>query len=99
MRKPAIGTRHAMNIAARKTPSSVCDWIEGSRTDSGWMSGFERTSSGQRKSFHDARTAKTETLNSERSGDGRVFSYSHESAAASFSQLLVSGHGDADLRP
>ena len=50
-----------MNIAARKTPSSVCDWIVGSRTESGCLFGFVSTSSGQRKSFHDASTAKTET--------------------------------------
>src|ERR1700740_494872 len=50
-----------MNIAARKTPSSVWDWIDGRRTDSGWMSGFASTSNGQRKSFHEASTAKTET--------------------------------------
>ena len=50
-----------MNIAARKTPSSVCDWIVGRRTDSGCRSGFVSTSSGQRKSFQDASTAKTET--------------------------------------
>ena len=29
-----------MNSAARKTPSSVCAWIVGSRTDSGCLSGF-----------------------------------------------------------
>ena len=50
-----------MNIAARKTPSSVCDWIVGRRTESGCLFGFVSTSSGQRKSFHDASTAKTET--------------------------------------
>src|SRR5258706_14100538 len=49
-----------MNMAARKTPSSVCDWIDGRRTDSGWMSGLARTNSGQRKSFQDARMANTE---------------------------------------
>jgi hypothetical protein len=51
-----------MNIAARKTPSEVCAWIEGSRTESGWRSGFVRTSSGQRKSFQDARIANTDTM-------------------------------------
>ena len=50
-----------MNIAARKTPSSVCDWIVGRRTDSGCLSGFVRTSSGQRKSFHEASMANTDT--------------------------------------
>src|SRR5438067_13214748 len=61
MRKPATGTRHAMNIAARKTPSSVWDWIVGSRTDSGCLFGSASTRSGQRKSFHEASTAKTDT--------------------------------------
>ena len=50
-----------MNIAARNTPSSVCDWIVGSRTDSGCLFGSVSTSSGQRKSFQEASTAKTET--------------------------------------
>ena len=54
-----IGTSEAMNSAARKTPSSVCAWIDGRRTESGWMSGLFSTSNGQRKSFHDASTAKT----------------------------------------
>src|SRR5260370_22823629 len=61
IRKPAIGTRQAMNIAARKTPSSVCDWIVGRRTESGCLFGSVSTSSGQRKSFQDASTANTET--------------------------------------
>src|SRR5258708_2355355 len=52
---------HAMNIAARKTPSSVCDWIVGRRTESGCLFGSVRTSKGQRKSFHDASSAKTDT--------------------------------------
>ena len=56
-----IGTRVAMNRAARKTPSSVCGWIDGSRTDSGCLSASLSTSSGQRKSFQDASTANTET--------------------------------------
>ena len=50
-----------MNIAARKTPSSVCAWIVGRRTDSGCLFGSVRTSSGQRKSFHEASSANTET--------------------------------------
>ena len=56
-----IGTREAMKRAARKTPSPVCDWIVGRRTESGCLSGFVSTSNGQRKSFHDASTANTET--------------------------------------
>src|ERR1700751_2312707 len=60
-RKPAMGTRHAMNIAARKTPSDVWAWIDGRGTEGGGSFGFGSTSSGQRKSFHDASTAKTET--------------------------------------
>src|SRR2546423_13907188 len=50
-----------MNIAARKIPSPVCDWIVGSRTERGCLSGLGSTRSGQRKSFHEASTAKTET--------------------------------------
>src|SRR4029077_4996549 len=60
-RKPAIGMRQAMNIAARKTPSEVCDSIEGKRTESGCLFGFVRTSRGHRKSFHDASRANIET--------------------------------------
>src|SRR4051794_39195426 len=59
--KAAIGRRQAMNMAARKTPSEVCDWIAGSRTESGCLSGLASTRSGQRKSFQEASTAKTET--------------------------------------
>src|SRR5258708_2897186 len=57
MREPKIGTRHAMNMAARTTPTSVCDWIDGRRADRRWRPGFARTSSGQRKAFHDTHTA------------------------------------------
>ena len=42
-------------------PLSVVASRAGSRTDSGCRSGLRSTSSGQRKSFHDAMTAKTET--------------------------------------
>ena len=35
-----MGTRQAMNIAARKMPSCVCDWIAGRRTESGCRSGL-----------------------------------------------------------
>src|ERR1700746_188618 len=62
MRKAAIGTRQAMNIAARKTPTDVCIWIAGKRTESGCLFGFpERTRKGHRKALHEPRTAKTET--------------------------------------
>ena len=50
-----------MSKAARNTPSSVCGWIEGRRTDSGCSSGWVSTSSGHRKSFHEASTANTDT--------------------------------------
>ena len=56
-----MGTSEAIKSAARKTPSDVCDWIVGRRTESGCSSGFVSTSNGQRKSFQDARTANTET--------------------------------------
>lgn len=35
IKKPAIGTMQAISIASRKTPSSVWDWIVGSRTERG----------------------------------------------------------------
>ena len=48
-------------MEAMNTPRSVWGWIAGNRTDNGWMSGLSSTSEGQRKSFHDARTANTLT--------------------------------------
>ena len=56
-----IGTRQAMNIAARNTPRSVWPWIVGRRTEIGCLFRSVRTSSGQRKSFHEASTAKIDT--------------------------------------
>ena len=61
IRKPTMGTRQAMNIAARKTPSSRLRLDRRQPHRQRLLVGLVSTSSGQRKSFHDARMAKTET--------------------------------------